>query len=178
MWPACITYLLTYVLSDQVIKVSKERVDTVGRHPSNQLNPSYRMLLALNQAPPSGWMDGQHPSQQQASKHPCFLPSLESLPACLAGKRALRRRPLCTRRAPEPANVRRAIGKDYRPAWVGVIRVGIRVGLKSERRRAAIDASERIRGRNKHGRRRLQAKPRKKEGRRVEREDVNGASIT
>jgi len=63
---------------------------------------------------------------------------------------------------------------------VGVIRVGIRVGLKSERRRAAIDASERIRGRNKHGRRSLQAKPseRKKEGRRVEREDVNGASIT
>ena len=63
------------------------------------------MLLALNQAPPSGWMDGQHPGKQQASKHPCFLPSLESLPACLAGKRALRRRPLCTRRAPEPANV-------------------------------------------------------------------------
>ena len=106
-------------------------------------------------------MDSIPASSKQASILASFLPWNPSLP----GKRALRRRPLCTRRASEPANVRRAIGKDYRPAWVGVIRVGIRVGLKSERRRAAIDASERIRGRNKHGRR---SQERRKEG--VERE--------
>ena len=87
-----LTYLrVLYVLSDQVIKVSKERVDTVGRHPSNQLikciPPTACCWRSIKHLHLDGWMDSIPASSKQASILASFLPWNPSLPAWLASER-------------------------------------------------------------------------------------------